>query len=83
MDAASKIQRFLNDELLVGDDEIPEVGDDTPLLNGIVDSMALMRLVAFIEDEFEVAIDDVEITAANFRTVADIARLVEQRTQVP
>lgn len=83
MDTATKIRQFLNDELLVGDDEIPEVAEDTPLLNGIVDSMALMRLVAFLEDEFEVAIDDVEITADNFRTVADIARLVEQRTQGP
>jgi len=41
-----------------------------------------MQLISFIEEEFEVAIDDAEVTATNFRTVGDIQRLIEQKVQV-
>ena len=52
--------------------------DDTPLLDGIMDSLALMQLVAFLEEEFATEIDDTEVTAENFRTLADIERLVSR-----
>ena len=37
-----------------------------------------MQLVAFLEEEFDTEIDDTEVTAENFRTIADIERLVER-----
>jgi acyl carrier protein len=44
--------------------------------------LGLMQMISFIEEEFDVAIDDAEVTASNFRTVADIERLVEQKAKV-
>ena len=41
--------------------------------------MALMQLVAFLEEEFDIEIDDTEVTAENFRTIGDIERLVGGR----
>lgn len=76
MDVSSRIRAFVEEEILVDGDVA--VADDTLLLNGAMDSMGLMRLVAFLEEEFDVEIDDAEITEDNFRTVRDIARLVEE-----
>ena len=76
MDVSSRIRAFVEEEILVDGDVA--VADDTLLLKGAMDSMGLMRLVAFLEEEFDVEIDDAEITEDNFRTVRDIARLVEQ-----
>jgi acyl carrier protein len=64
------------------EDSSAVLNDDTPLLEGVIDSLGLMQMISFIEEEFDVAIDDSEVTASNFRTVADIERLVEQKAQV-
>jgi acyl carrier protein len=72
-----RIRQFVRDEVLFDLGGAP-VADETDLLDGKMDSLGLMRLVAFLEDEFDVEIDDVEINQENFRTVVDIARLVER-----
>ena len=41
-----------------------------------MDSLGLMQLVAFLEEEFDMELDDDQITSENFRTVNDIARLI-------
>jgi acyl carrier protein len=77
MDVAEKITGFIKEEVVLDTDT--SLKDDAPLLEGILDSMALMQLVAFLEEEFDIEIDDTEVTAENFRTVADIERLVDAR----
>jgi acyl carrier protein len=49
---------------------------DSQLLNGIVDSLGLMQLVAFLEEEFQIEVDDSDISKECFSTVTDIGRLV-------
>jgi acyl carrier protein len=77
MDVADKITGFIKEEVVLDTDA--SLANDAPLLEGILDSMALMQLVAFLEEEFDIEIDDTEVTAENFRTVADIERLVDAR----
>jgi acyl carrier protein len=78
VDTSKRIREFVTEEILFEENGARQVADDTPLLDGVIDSMALMRLVAFLEEEFAVQIDDVDITEENFRTVQDIAQLVER-----
>jgi acyl carrier protein len=72
-DVRRRVRDFLTEQIVIGGQE---VSDDTPLLNGLIDSVGLMELVSFIESEFEVAIDFSEVEPKNFRTVSDIARFV-------
>ena len=78
---SDRIRDFISSELMF-EDSSANFSDDTPLLAGVIDSLGLMQLISFIEEEFEVAIDDAEVTATNFRTVGDIQRLIEQKVQV-
>lgn len=73
-----KVREFLSHEIVFDDREL---SDETPLLNGLVDSVGLMELVSFIEDEFAVPIDFSDVEPTNFRTVNDIARLVANKLQ--
>jgi len=75
-DMSTRIRDYIREEFLLGDTS-RELTDQTPLLEGILDSLALSQLVGFIEDEFETTIADADITSENFRTVAAIERLVE------
>lgn len=78
---SDKIKEFIVTELMF-EDSAASLADDTPLLDGVIDSLGLMQMISFIEEEFDVAVEDSEVTATNFRTVSDIERLVQQKAQV-
>ena len=81
IDVTGRIRGFIRQELRYDEAGDEGLTDETPLLeNGIIDSLGLMELVAFIEEEFGVEIDDADIRVEHFRTVSDIARLVERLT---
>lgn len=72
-DLGTALRQFLKEELLV--DDGGTIREDLPLLDHL-DSLALLQLVSFIEEEFEVEISDEQIVADHFRTVGDVERLV-------
>lgn len=52
--------------------------DDEPLLaNGILDSLGIIRLAAFVEETFGVAVPDEALLPEHFGTVRRVAALVE------
>jgi acyl carrier protein len=56
---------------------ISGVTDDESLTaNGVIDSLAIFRLVSFLEDNFSVKVADEEIVNDNFKSVNDIDRFV-------
>jgi acyl carrier protein len=56
------------------------LNDGDPLIeSGIIDSLGVLDVVAFVESEFEVQVDDEELTAENFQTIACIAAYVEKK----
>ncbi len=72
-ETAAVIRRFIDDELLDG----PCDGD--PLAEGRLDSLALEQLLAFIEDDLGVVLDDAEVTAEAFSAVKVVAALVDAK----
>lgn len=57
---------------------------DNPLLGAIpeFDSMAVVNLIMALEDRFGFAVDDDEIDASVFETVASLVAFVEAKLQV-
>jgi acyl carrier protein len=54
--------------------------DDTPLrTSGVLDSMATLSLVTFVEETFGVALEAHETGIENFDRIEDIAELVERK----
>lgn len=54
--------------------------DETPLrTSGILDSMATLNLVTFLEESFGITIDAHETGIDQFDRIADIAALVAQK----
>lgn len=49
---------------------------DSLLANGIIDSMGVIELVAFVQEQFGVDVNSAEITEENFGTVEAVARFV-------
>ena len=47
--------------------------------SGLIDSFNLVDLALFVEDQFGVRIDDSELNAATFDTLAQLADLIHKR----
>ena len=80
-DARSAIRAFVVDRLAPATGRT-EIDDDEDLIEtGVIDSLGIFQLVAYLEDHFGVAIGDEEITPENFGTIAAIERLVASRSR--
>jgi len=73
------IRHFVLSEHLKG--EAPEaLRADTPLqTSGILDSLAALGLVAFVEREFGVELDVYDTSIEHFDTLQDIARTITRK----
>lgn len=47
---------------------------------GFVNSMFAMQLVLFMEQEFQISIDNEDLEFDNFRTINAMTRLIERKT---
>ena len=59
------------------------LGDDDRLLEkGVIDSMSIVEMIAFIEREFGVNAMEEEVSEANFGSLAGIGRFVSEKQSV-
>jgi acyl carrier protein len=74
--AKDQIREFIQKDLASAKG-ISSFSDNESLMdNGIIDSLGIFRLVAFLEETFRVRIGDEEITAENLKSVDAIEQLV-------
>jgi acyl carrier protein len=57
----------------------PHVSPEEPLLEGLIDSTSMLRLVLFIEERFGVRVEDDELVPENFETIRSLAEFVERK----
>ena len=74
-----KIEHYVRENYLYARPDLVLQPTDSLLQTGIVDSMGVMELVAYIEEEFGVVLQDFEITEQNLGTLAHITRCVEAK----
>ena len=74
-----EIRQFILTELLPGE-SAANLRDDTPLrTSGVIDSMATLKLVSFIERTYGIEVDAHEAGIENFDSIRDIAAFVVRK----
>ena len=75
----TKVKDFILQEFLPGEDPT-ELRQDTPLITGgILDSIATLKLVAFLEEQFGVSIAAHEADVDHLNSLSDIESLVKSK----
>jgi acyl carrier protein len=78
MQTEHKIREFIVKNLYFADDKAI-ADEDSFLETGVVDSMGVMELVAFIQSEFEVEVAQHEIVVENFDSIRKLANFVRRK----
>ncbi|HSE95624.1 MAG TPA: acyl carrier protein [Methylomirabilota bacterium] len=73
------IKDFILKEFLPGENP-DHLTETTPLISGgILDSLATLKLVAFLEEQFRITVEAHEADVEHMNTLTDIARLVQSK----
>lgn len=73
------VKGYILEEFLPGEDP-NELRDDTPLITGgILDSIATLKLVAFVEETYGIELQPHEADAEHLNTISDITSLVQSK----
>ncbi len=68
MDIRDDLLQIINDEISLNP-SIPVEGDTDLLVTGLVDSLGIVEVVAWMEERIGTEIDPIDIVRANFQTV--------------
>jgi len=78
-DVASTVKAYILENFLPGEDP-QALGPTTPLItSGILDSLATLDLVAFLETRYGLEFEAAEVDGSRLGTLADIERLVDAK----
>lgn len=78
-DIKTAIKTFILKEFLPGENP-DELTDTTPLITGgILDSLATLKLVTFMEERFKISLQAHETGVDYLNTISDIAELVQSK----
>ncbi len=79
----ARLRAFIDETFLYMRPDFELGNDDSLMGNGIVDSMGVMEVIAFIDEELGVVVGDADVTEKNLGTLNAIADyvLARDRTQ--
>ena len=78
----NKIIHYIVSELHDGQSDIEIAPDEDLLASGLVESMGMMRLIQFIEEEFELKVAPQDMTIENFMTVEAMANFIKAKKEI-
>ena len=74
------VKRVLQETLQLGD-RISTFDESTPLFGSIpeFDSMAVVTVITGLEEQFDIEVDDEDVSAEVFETLGSLTRFVEEK----
>jgi len=74
-----KIRAYIAENILFSKNGYTHADDASFLENGIIDSMNVLELVVFVEENFGITVDDQEVVPENFDSVSSLAGYVRKK----
>ena len=81
MEVEQQVRSFIVDDIRWVGSPATLTPDYRLIDNDVLDSMAIFELIAFIEDKFQIQIDDDDLVPENFETIKAITLLVEGKKE--
>lgn len=75
-----KIRAYIAENILFSNNGYPYLDDDSFLEEGIIDSMGIMELVAFVDESFGINVEDEELVPDNFDSINKLAIYIRHKS---
>lgn len=75
----TEVRQYVTENLLFGRNDVELRGDTSFLESGIIDSTGVLELVQFLEEKFQVKVEDEDLIPANLDSVDALTRFVENK----
>lgn len=79
MEIADKIKTFIQDSFLLGDKNRAIKEDESFLQNGIIDSTGVLELVNFIEENYNIKVEDEELVPENLDSIKNLVAYISRK----
>lgn len=74
-----ELKNFIKENFIAGRSETDLAPDDSLIDSGIIDSTGILELVLFIEEKFEIAVDDEELVPENLDSLNNLTSFLKQK----
>jgi acyl carrier protein len=81
LEIKEQIRTFILKNILLGSSEKPLGDNDSFLDQGLIDSTGILELVGFVEDEFDIEVEDSDLIPENFDSVSKLTVYVQSRIE--
>lgn len=79
MSVTTELEAFIVDEIALGRGMRSIAPDEDLLARGVIDSLGVTQLVAFLEERFSIRVTDEELVPANFQSLARLEAFVASK----
>jgi acyl carrier protein len=79
-DVEQTIRTYIAENMLFSGNGYPYADTASFLEEGIVDSMGIMELVMFVEESFQVTVEDEDLVPDNFDSVSKLASYIRAKS---
>jgi acyl carrier protein len=79
MSVTTELETFIVEEIAMGQGPQSLTPDEDLLASGLIDSLGVTQLVAFLEERFGIAVTDADLVPGNFQSLAQIEAYVARR----
>lgn len=76
----SEIRKFIVDSYLLGDESIKFTDSDSFMRRGIIDSMGILELTAFLEQQYSISVADSEMLPTNLDSVENLIGFIKSKS---
>ncbi|MEJ2619231.1 MAG: acyl carrier protein [Candidatus Thiodiazotropha sp.] len=81
MSAEAQIRNYILENYLFTDDQSALDSGDSFLDKGILDSTGILEVIYFLEDEFNIKVEDTEMVPENLDSVNNIVAFIGRKSQ--
>ena len=79
MDTKATIKRFVIENFLKGNNSINLLDDSSFIEDGVIDSLGVLELVAFLEETYDFRVEDEELAPENLDSINRLVAYVNSK----
>ena len=80
-DIKKELRDYIVENFLFGDTETEFSDADSFMEKGIIDSTGILEVITYIEENFDVKVEDEELIPENLDSIDNIAKFIERKVK--